>query len=116
VDRDKPLGNKPKSHAVISAKWNTAKSNKWVTYLEKSNTSYMKYQNLLETIHSKDSDKAELKLNSLINNRLCKTPDEYDSYMTYKFYGKDECPLKHSCLKHSKQVKKAVTDLLETVS
>jgi hypothetical protein len=112
VDRDKPLGSKPSSHATISSKWSTAKSNKWFEYLEKSNKSYESYKAFLAEVDTGNSDKSQLKFDSMIKQRLCRSEEDYAAYMRYKFYGKEECPLKNSCLKHSKYVKKDITLLL----
>jgi len=96
IDRNTPLA-KPSDFHLIPAEWNHAKSNRWMRHLDLAISNSRHLEKLEDAIEDGDRATSRRELKAIVINRPCKSHKSYHLWMSYKFFGKEECPLYDKC-------------------
>jgi len=122
IDRGDVIRDKTNYHKVLRP-WNQSKHDKLLSWIDlscKSNKYLVKLNKILDSGKAGYNERADALLNRLVRNRPCKTEEDYENFMDYKFYqgpvrnGEDpgvkngKCILLKSCLRGDKSCLKAI--------
>lgn len=122
IDRGDVINTKHSYHKVLRP-WNKKKHDKileWIDLSCKTNKLLQKLNRILDSGKAGYNERADALLQRIVENRPCKTQEDYESWADYKFYkgttkyGEDpgvkngDCVLLKSCLRGSKSCLKAI--------
>lgn len=112
INRAEPIRDKRHYH-ILSGDWEPKMSKRWLPYLDKAVEDFTRLRRLLRHLKEKNVDEAQEALINLVKGRPCQSEEDYKKWMSYAFYGKDECPMKKTCChKGSKAVQSEVKERL----
>lgn len=100
VDRASPPSskNKPK---IVYEKWTPKLNKEYMGYIDALEENWKSYKNLEKAIKEEDREEALDLIKELISNRPCYSKEDYDDWMSAKFFNpsKEGCPAAKICTK-----------------
>lgn len=101
IDRAKPITTATDFSILAGGEWNRRKSQRWLKYLDAANDNWIILQRLMRHLREGNGDDARYWLKEMVRERPCQTPDEYQKWMRYAFFGKEQCPMFDTCCNNS---------------
>jgi hypothetical protein len=102
VDRSAPPSSKTKPK-IVYEKWTPKLNKEYMGYVDALEENWQTYQELEKAIKDEDREEALGLIKELIVNRPCYSPEDYNDWMSAKFFNpvKDGCPAAKVCTKKS---------------